>query len=673
MSSQHTKIRLEKKLKENPQSLVFARLADIYLTEDRIDDAIQICQAGLKGNPSYVTGHFVLAKAYMLQNDMEKAESALKKVLTHDRNFISAHKYLGDLMIKLGWENTAITHYKDILNIDPLESNILSILEKLSDEIPEAIDLPSGTSGDSPAPVPESRVPSGTPPGEEEWMNQIREVFPDDQSSQDSAEATSKPPESEPSGTAAPENSIPPSAPPPEKATDSGTAKVQADEETAGSAADESESVEPTEPVSDVDLFEPTGGHMGTETGDSEPLVSTDTTVKTEERDDSIPVTPSTLESSETDQSENNAGFIEFDVDAIQFDDSAQESGTTMEPKPQESDEPAQRPVSDAPDTLKSDVPAQSETRDAEEDQPVSAVEELAADSVTDQTVDSAVSATTDLGVTECSSSVSEPEAATDTEPLPAETDDDETLSVLDAWTESSDEAVQPPSEAPADRSEESPESGQNGTDSDVQEIVSEEESLLEMSPETDNEKEIDLHETFDIPSKGEEESAEQALDLDIEISDDEEAAPVSADSGKRSDEALPSDEEKEAKTTTLEPPAENGTFEAKNRKEPIPEAPSAEAENPDATNNQKPTPKKAPAEPASETEPEPTDGSISSPEASITSKILTPTLGEIYIAQGQFDKALDVYQKLLEMHPNEKKYQEKIAFIQEKMKDMNL
>jgi tetratricopeptide (TPR) repeat protein len=47
--------------------------------------------------------------------------------------------------------------------------------------------------------------------------------------------------------------------------------------------------------------------------------------------------------------------------------------------------------------------------------------------------------------------------------------------------------------------------------------------------------------------------------------------------------------------------------------------------------------------------------------------------LGEIYIAQEQFDKALDVYQKLLEMHPNEKKYQEKIAFIQGKMKDMNL
>jgi tetratricopeptide (TPR) repeat protein len=672
MSSQHTKIRLEKKLKENPQSLVFARLADIYLTEDRIDDAIQVCQAGLKGNPTYVTGHFVLAKAYMLQNDLEKAESALKKVLTHDRNFITAHKYLGDLMIKLGWENTAITHYKDILNIDPLESNILSILEKLSDEIPEAIDLPSGTSGDSSAPGHELPGPSGTPPGEEEWMNQIREVFPDDQSDRDSSEATSKPQESEPSGTATPENSVPPSAPPLEKTTGSETVHAQPGEETTGSAADESEFAEPTPPSFDADVIEPTGEPIGAETGDAEPRVSTDTSVDAEEHNDSIPVPPPTLESSETDQSGTEAGFVEFDMDAIQFDDTASDSGIAMESKSQETEEPAQPPIPDAPETLKPDVPAQPETRDAEEDQPVSAMEELAADSVTDQTVDSAESAVSDSDVTDSSSSVSGSESATNTEPPPVETGDDETLAVLDAWTENADEPVQSPSEAPAYRSEKLPESGQDETDSDVQEIVSEEESLLEMSPETDDEKEIDLHETFDIPSAGEEESAEQALDLDIEIPADE-TAPVSADSGKPSTEALPSDEEKEAESTTLEPSEENGTSEAENGKESVPEASSKEAENPEAKNRQKQTTQKAPAEHPPETEPEPADESLSSPEPPEAPKILTPTLGEIYIAQEQFDKALDVYQKLLEMHPNEKKYQEKIAFIQEKMKDMNL
>ena len=62
-----------------------------------------------------------------------------------------------------------------------------------------------------------------------------------------------------------------------------------------------------------------------------------------------------------------------------------------------------------------------------------------------------------------------------------------------------------------------------------------------------------------------------------------------------------------------------------------------------------------------------------SSDETVKTKKILTPTLGEIYIAQQQFEKALDIFQQLSEMHPAEKKYKERIEFIKERMKDMDI
>jgi tetratricopeptide (TPR) repeat protein len=672
MSSQHTKIRLEKKLKENPQSLIFARLADIYLTEDRVDDAIQVCQAGLKGNPTYVTGHFILAKAYMLQNDLEKAESALKKVLTHDRNFIKAHKYLGDLMIKLGWENTAITHYKDILNIDPLESNILSILEKLSDEIPEAIDLPSGTTGEPSASGQESAISSGTPPGEEEWMNQIREVFPDDQSGQDSSEVTSKPPESEPPDQSSPRNSFPPPAPPPEKTADSGTAGAQNGDEITGISADESESFEPPEILSAEDVSQQPGERADSENGNSEQASPAGVSDDAEVRDDSLQAPSPLFEPSETGESGADAGFVEFDMDAIQFDDSVPDSGITVEPDTQAVIEPAEsHPVSGAPETAASDVPQPPEIREPAEDQTAVGVEDLPVDSEVDRAGDSAVSGIPDSDVMNSSSSVSVPEAASEPVPPLAETDDEETLAVLDAWTDNEAETLQQQSGTPAERSHESPESGEDKTDPDVQEIVSEEEFLLEMTPAKD-EEEIDLHETFDIPSLTEEESTEQALDLDIDIHDDA-AAPVSAGSQDQSSEAVPPEAEHEVESATLEPPSENGTFEAANRSESTPEVSSAEDKIPEALNKKKRPSQKAPASVRPKTRPEPSDESVSSPEPPMTPKILTPTLGEIYIAQGQFDKALDIYQKLLEMHPNEKKYQEKIAFIQEKIKDLNL
>jgi len=125
---------LEARIKNNPHSLLFARLADFYLKEGRIDEAIELCKEGLQHNPSYITGNLVLGKAYIANGNYEKAEEELKKVLSYDKQYLSAHKLLGDLMTKLGWENKAILHYRDILKIDPMEEKIRQLVEALSSE-----------------------------------------------------------------------------------------------------------------------------------------------------------------------------------------------------------------------------------------------------------------------------------------------------------------------------------------------------------------------------------------------------------------------------------------------------------------------------------------------------------------------------------------------------------
>jgi tetratricopeptide (TPR) repeat protein len=168
---------LEEKIKDNSQSIVFARLADLYLKEDRIDEAIQLCQNGIATHPFYVTGYYILAKAYLLKNDLENSESALKKVLSHDREYISAYKHLGDIMVKQGWDNSAVSHYKDILQIDLLEKTALSAISKISNEPVRAEDLLSAADNSAPEDRAEKRK---QPAKEEEWISQIREVFPDE-------------------------------------------------------------------------------------------------------------------------------------------------------------------------------------------------------------------------------------------------------------------------------------------------------------------------------------------------------------------------------------------------------------------------------------------------------------------------------------------------------------
>lgn len=126
--------KLETRLQNNPKSLLFARLADHYLKTGQFDKAISICHEGIKNHPAYVTGHFILGKAYMMKGDHEKAEAEFKKVLSHDMQYIAAHKHLGDLMIRMGWENKAVSHYKDILSIDPLNESARQMLETISSE-----------------------------------------------------------------------------------------------------------------------------------------------------------------------------------------------------------------------------------------------------------------------------------------------------------------------------------------------------------------------------------------------------------------------------------------------------------------------------------------------------------------------------------------------------------
>ncbi|HEY4612239.1 MAG TPA: hypothetical protein VII11_04595 [Bacteroidota bacterium] len=60
---------LEKRLKKQPRSPLFARLASIYLEDGRTDDALRICNDGVAHHPFYTTGHLVKGKVLQAMNN----------------------------------------------------------------------------------------------------------------------------------------------------------------------------------------------------------------------------------------------------------------------------------------------------------------------------------------------------------------------------------------------------------------------------------------------------------------------------------------------------------------------------------------------------------------------------------------------------------------------------
>ncbi len=72
---------LSQKLSDNPQSPLFARLADLYLSKNQSSEALKLCENGVQAYSSYATGYVVLGKCYLALNENSKARLAFTQAL----------------------------------------------------------------------------------------------------------------------------------------------------------------------------------------------------------------------------------------------------------------------------------------------------------------------------------------------------------------------------------------------------------------------------------------------------------------------------------------------------------------------------------------------------------------------------------------------------------------
>ena len=72
---------LSQRLSDNPQSPLFARLADLYLSKNQSSEALKLCEAGVQAYSSYATGFVVLGKCYLALNENSKAKLAFTQAL----------------------------------------------------------------------------------------------------------------------------------------------------------------------------------------------------------------------------------------------------------------------------------------------------------------------------------------------------------------------------------------------------------------------------------------------------------------------------------------------------------------------------------------------------------------------------------------------------------------
>jgi tetratricopeptide (TPR) repeat protein len=72
---------LRRRVQQDPASIAFAQLAEEYRRIGELDEAVEVCRAGLAHHPTYLSAHVTLGRALMALDRNEEARDEFEYVL----------------------------------------------------------------------------------------------------------------------------------------------------------------------------------------------------------------------------------------------------------------------------------------------------------------------------------------------------------------------------------------------------------------------------------------------------------------------------------------------------------------------------------------------------------------------------------------------------------------
>lgn len=125
---------LFERYRQAPESYVFVPLADACRKIGRIEEALEICEHGVRRHPSYASGHVVKGKCFYDSGDRGAAKGSFEQVLALDEDNLVALKYLGMIEADEGRLDSAQKHLQRILSLDPDNKEIKTILHLVEEQ-----------------------------------------------------------------------------------------------------------------------------------------------------------------------------------------------------------------------------------------------------------------------------------------------------------------------------------------------------------------------------------------------------------------------------------------------------------------------------------------------------------------------------------------------------------
>lgn len=143
MSSDNTLEEYQNLLMRNPTSRVFAPLAESYRKMGLLQQALDICERGVKYNPEYPSGFVAYGKVLFEMNEFKKSAQIFSTATKLQKDNILAHKLQALSLAKLGEHKDALQCFKHVLFLNPNDAQAKKFIENW--EYLESIDYSQST------------------------------------------------------------------------------------------------------------------------------------------------------------------------------------------------------------------------------------------------------------------------------------------------------------------------------------------------------------------------------------------------------------------------------------------------------------------------------------------------------------------------------------------------
>lgn len=113
----------------DPNSQIFAALAEAYRKQGDLEEAFRVCQNGLRVHPRYGAAHVVMAKINLDRGLYDWAEAEVTKARENDGNSRTIELLLAEIYIYKGEYQAAVKLLKKLAAVDPHNDHVRRLLE----------------------------------------------------------------------------------------------------------------------------------------------------------------------------------------------------------------------------------------------------------------------------------------------------------------------------------------------------------------------------------------------------------------------------------------------------------------------------------------------------------------------------------------------------------------